>query len=147
MNAKTYLRQIKWCEIKIDQRKIQLHSMGGNYTYIQGLDYSRDRVQTSPQDAMAEKVVRELSRMEKRRNEILQLIAGFEDLRNKIINQIQGMDRAEHGQLLFKIYVEHKDLLIVSREMGYAYQSIANMHGQALQAFAAKYLDNEKPLE
>lgn len=141
MTAKTYLRKIKWNEIKIQERKFQLRSVSGNYNYMQGIDYSRDKVQTSPHDTLGDMVARELDKQDNLAAEILLAIRRFEDERNLIIGQLQDMDRPEHCALLFKIYVEHKDLFVAAQELNYAYQTVANMHGQALQAFSEKYAE------
>lgn len=141
MTAKTYLRQIKWYEIKIQERKIQLRGLGGSYDYIQGLDYSKDKVQTSPHDSLGDMVVRELDRNKSLAAKVIALIGRFERQRDLIIGQIQSMERPEHCALLFKVYVEHKDLLTAAQEMGYTYGSTANLHGDALNAFARQYME------
>ena len=141
MTAKTYLRKIKWDEIKIQQRKIQLRSVGAGYNYIQGLDYSRDKVQTSPHDTLGDMVARSLDAENNLAAKIIRNIRTLEDEIDLIVDQLQAMEKPEHGTLLFKIYVEHKDLLIVAQEMNYAYQTVANMHGAALQAFSVQYAD------
>ena len=139
MTAKQYLRKVKWNEIKIQERKFQLKSVSGNYIYMQGIDYSRDKVQTSPGDSLSDMVARSLDQQHNLTAKILRNIRAFEEERNLIIDQLQNMEKPEHGTLLFKIYVEHKDLLIAAQEMSYAYQTVANMHGAALQAFEAQY--------
>lgn len=141
MTAKTYLRKIKWDEIKIQQRKVQLRSVGHGYNYIQGLDYSRDKVQTSPHDTLGDMVARSLDAENNLAAKIIRNIRTLEDEIDLIVDQLQAMEKPEHGTLLFKIYVEHKDLLIVAQEMNYAYQTVANMHGAALQAFSVQYAD------
>lgn len=145
MTAKTYLRKIAWDEIKIEQKKFHLKSLGGNYNYMQAIDYSRDKVQTSARDALGEMVVREMSKVERLRAEIMQDIARFEEDRNEIINQIQGMKQAKHAALLFKRYVEHKEFLPISIEMGYTYEYVINMHGVALREFEKQYMTKENP--
>ena len=144
MNAKTYLRKIAWDEIKMDQRKFQLKGLTGSYDYIHGIDYAKDKVQSSPHDSLADAVVRELMKLERLRQEILTDIAQYEADRDKIIRQIQDMERPEHSALLFKRYVEHKEFLPISREMGYTRDYVVNMHGIALRAFAARYLETEE---
>lgn len=145
MNAKTYLRQIKWADLKIDQKKFQLKGMVGSYNYISGIDYARDKVQTSPHDSLAEQVVRELSKIEKTRKRIIDMIGRFEEQRALIIDQIQNMEKPEHSALLFKVYVEYKDLFVTALEMDYSYRYVVNMHGLALQAFERQYLQKENP--
>ena len=141
MTAKTYLRKIKWDEIKIQQRKVQLRSVGHGYNYIQGLDYSRDKVQTSPHDTLGDMVARAMDQENNLAAKIIRNIRTLEDEIDLIVDQLQAMEKPEHGTLLFKIYVEHKDLLIVAQEMNYAYQTVANMHGAALQAFSVQYAE------
>ena len=115
--------------------------MGAGYNYIQGLDYSRDKVQTSPHDTLGDMVARSLDAENNLAAKIIRNIRTLEDEIDLIVDQLQAMEKPEHGTLLFKIYVEHKDLLIVAQEMNYAYQTVANMHGAALQAFSVQYAD------
>ena len=139
MTARTYLKKIRWNEIKIQERKIQLRGLGGSYNYMQAIDYARDKVQTSPRDSLGEMVARELDRNSHIAAEVIALIGRLERQKHEIIGQIQNMAKAEHCSLLFKIYVEHKDLLTCAQEMDYTYGSIANLHGEALTAFAMQY--------
>lgn len=141
MTVKEYLGKVKWNEIKIQERKFQLKSVQGNYNFIQGIDYSRDKVQTSPQDTLSKMVAESLDKQDNLTAEILRSIRQFEEERDLIIHQLQHMNNSVYGTMLFKLYVQHKDLLVIAQEMNYAYQTVANMHGPALQAFSVQYAD------
>lgn len=137
MTAKQYLRKIQWYEIKIEQRKFQLKGLYEDIDYLRGIDYSIDKVQTSPRDAMAEKVIR----VQQLREEIVQKIADYEAARDEIIAQIQNVSNIAHSALLFKRYVERKKFELIAVEMAYNYAYTRSIHGEALKAFAEQFAD------
>ena len=48
MTAKEYLSQIRRQDIKIGQRIRQLQQMRDRITFMPGIDYAKDRVQSTP---------------------------------------------------------------------------------------------------
>lgn len=136
MTAKTYLRRIKWNEIKIEQKKFQLRGLGENIDYLHAIDYSKDKVQTSPRDIIGEQV----AKMTDMKIRIVREIAAFEVERDKAINQIQSMTDGRYSAILFKRYVEGKEFLTIAKETGYDFNYTRNMHGEALRAFETRFL-------
>lgn len=139
MTARTYLQKIRWNEIKIQERKFQLKSVSGGYDYISGIDYSRDKVQTSSGDSLGDMVAKALDEQNELAARIIRKIREFEEERDLIIGQLEGMHDPIYGAILFKFYVEYKDLLVIAQEMNYAYQTVANKHPEALRAFEEQY--------
>ena len=127
INAKQYLRDIKHMRRRLDrlrQRRSNLHldvSFGG-------IDYSADRVQSTPKNKLEEAMVRLSERMEALDNDIATLSLNIDDR----INSIEKLTNDTHKSILFKRYVEDKTFEEISVEMGYVYNYTCNLHGEAL---------------
>ena len=127
INAKQYLRDIKHMRRRLDrlrQRRANLHldvSFGG-------IDYSADRVQSTPKNKLEEAMVRLSERMEALDNDIATLSLNIDDR----INSIEKLTNDTHKSILFKRYVEDKTFEEISVEMGYVYNYTCNLHGEAL---------------
>lgn len=136
MKVKDYLKQIQLLDIKIDQRIKQAQNLREIAVAGKGIDYSKDKVQTSVSgDAIAESIIKYVSL----ENDINRQIDKFVDLKNKIIGQIQGLSDPTYMQLLYKRYIEYKRLELIAVEMGYTYQYTRSLHSQALQEFERTY--------
>ena len=136
MKAKEYLQQLKLLDVKIDQKLKQAGDLRQMAQATGALDYSKDRVQTSSSgDALSNAVIKYLSLEE----EIDRQIDQFVDLKNQIINQIQGLKDVNYVQILFKRYVEYKKLEVIAVEMDYTYPYVRALHGYALQEFERTY--------
>lgn len=126
-NTKEYLRDIKHMRRRLDrlrQRRSNLHldvSFGG-------IDYSADRVQSTPKNKLEEAMVRLSERMESLDNDIATLSLEIDDR----INSIEKLTNDTHRTILFKRYVEDKSFEQISIEMGYVYNYTCNLHGDAL---------------
>ena len=137
MTPKEYLMQIQKLNVLIDQRIAELDELR-HFDGVSGIDYSKDRVQTSPQgEAPFVKVIEKIMILEEQINGN---IDKFVDLKNKVIGEIQGLSNPVHIQILYKKYVEFKRLEVIAVEMNYSYDYIKHQHGYALQAFGRMYL-------
>lgn len=134
MRAKSYLERVKHLDMIIRQKKREwneLHMTAGGFT---GIDYSKDRVQTSCSgDASFTHKVHRIADLEK---EVYRLLKE----KHRIIDQIQGLKNPDYTDLLYKHYVEYKNLRRISMEMKYSYDHVRHLHGRALQSFNDKYL-------
>lgn len=134
-NTKEYLRDIKHMRRRLDrlrQRRACLHldvSFGG-------IDYSTDRVQSTPKNKLEEAMVRLSERMESLDNDIATLSLEIDDR----INSIEKLTNDTQRTILFKRYVEYKSFEQISVEMGYVYNYTCNLHGEALDELS-KYLN------
>lgn len=137
MTAKEYLHEIKKADIAIDQKQVEFDTLKRSRTYIGGMDYSEDRVQTSPNSSGFTNISDKLMDMQ---NEINIEIDRWHDIRHKKISQIQQLSKVEYTEVLFKKYVEYKSLEQISCEMGFVYNYTCNLHGQALKEFHKKFL-------
>ena len=127
-DTKEYLREIKVKRqylMRLKERRASLHldvSFGG-------IDYSADRIQSTPKNKMEEAMVRLSERMEKLDNTIAKISVEIDDR----ISSIETLCNDTHRDLLFKRYVEDKSFEQISIEMGYVYNYTCNLHGEALK--------------
>lgn len=136
MTAKEYLNQLRALDIKIDQRIKQRDELKASAGLVSGIDYSKDRVQSSPDDTLCSAVSRYLDLEE----DIDRRIDEFVNLKNTIIGQIQGLDDPRHIDVLHRRYVCFESLERICYEMHYSYKHIKRLHGWALRAFERKYM-------
>ncbi len=139
MTAKEYLQQLKRLDIAINQKTRELDDLRSKSRIVKGIDYSKDRVQTSSSgDAPFVKLIERIADLEK---EIDTEINEFVDEKHKIINQIQSLKNANHSRLLYERYVEYKSLEQICDDMKFSHAYIKHMHGDALQNFE-KFLNS-----
>lgn len=137
MKAKEYLQQLQRLDTVINQKIKEVHDLRLQAQSGGGLDYSKERVQSSPSgDAPFVKPIRRIIDLEA---EINAEIDRFVDEKHKIINQIQGLKNSDYISLLFKRYVEFKKFETIAVEMNFTYQYVLNMHGYALKEFEIAY--------
>lgn len=127
-NAKEYLNGIKYKRRQLDRfkrRRADLHldvSFGG-------IDYSADRVQSTPQNKMENAMIKLSERMAYLDRRILELSIEIDDR----LSSIESLENGTYRDILFKHYAEYKSFEQISVEMGYAYNYTCNIHGEALK--------------
>lgn len=137
MNAKEYLQNLKKLDTVIDQKIKELDNLKTMSTSIGSFDYSKDRVQTSPDgDAPFVKAIEKICELQ---DEINREIDQFVDKKHRIINQIQGLSKSKYIEVLFRRYVEYKSFETIAVEMMLSYQYVIEIHGYALQEFEITY--------
>ena len=137
MKAKEYLQRLKELDIKINQKIKELEDLKVTARSVKSIDYSTERVQSSPStDASFVKTIEKINILE---NEINAKIDEFVDEKDKIINQIQGLENSKYIEILFKRYVEFKKIEDIADEMNFTYQYARELHGYALQDFERTY--------
>jgi len=144
MKAKEYLKTLQKLDTVINQKITELGSLRVMSGSIGGIDYSKDRVQTSPSNDAP--FVRTVNRMIDLEEEINQEIDRYVDRKHEIINQIQGLQNVNYISLLYKRYVEFKNFETVASEMNFTYQYTIELHGYALQDFERTYKNQLKPI-
>lgn len=130
MTAKEYLQQIHMIDVKIGQRITQLDHMRHRVSTIGSFDYSRDRVQTSA--TSGNKQIEDLVDFER---SITAMIKHEQKVKDKIITEIQQLKDPLHVEILFRRYVEWTSFERIACAMGYSYNYICNLHGEALKEF------------
>lgn len=140
MTAKEYLLRLRKSQINAENKQKQYDKIRKSITYLEGLRYDKDRVQTSPKDSLSE-MVAELVDAE---NAVLQSLKEYNDLFNDCVDKINGLSKAEYAEILSRRYIcddkEERRFENISVAMGYSYYRTCHIHGEALQEFEDKYL-------
>lgn len=137
MTAKQYLRQLTKLELNITILTEELEERRTRLTSTAAPPLG-DKVQSSPKGDVFASMMAALADKELQRAE---LIYAYERQRDTIVEQILGMDDAVQGRVLYERYVRSKRWDLIASEMNYSIQRIFQIHGNALVAFAVKYLD------
>lgn len=134
MTAKEYLQRLESLDIKIKQKKRELEMLRTETACVNGIDYTKTRVQTSKNlGAAYESAIEKIIEIEE---EISREIKEYIHEMHKIINLIHKLKDKRYISLLYKRYVEFKQLEVIAKEMGYAYEWVRELHGQAVQSFS-----------
>lgn len=138
LTAREYLGQLAVIDTKIQQKLEELEAMKVDACSAGGIDYSKDRVQTSRSgDAIGDAVVRYTAL----NGEINREIDEFADIKHRIIKEIHSLNSNNYIKVLFKVYVQYKSIKTASDEMQMSYQYVRNIHKKALLAFEKIYPD------
>lgn len=140
MTAKEYLLQVRKTKFNAENKQKQYERIRQSITYLEGLRYDKDRVQTSPRDALSE-MMAELIDSE---SEVLQSLKEYNDIFNDCIDKINGLSKEEYVEILTRRYIcddrDERRFENISVAMGYSYYRTCHLHGEALQEFEEKYL-------
>ena len=139
LTAKQYLEQLRVLDTKINQKLRELDNLIAVATNTGAIDYSKDKVQTSSQNAQEEKICKYVDLDA----EINREIDIYVNERHKIINQIHELKNVDYITLLYKRYVEYKSLEQICVEMHFSYVYVRKMHGYALKNFEDKFLKDD----
>lgn len=137
LSAKQYLEQLKVIDTKINQKMEELDNLMINATSTGAIDYSKDRVQTSPRNTQEMKICKYVD-LDK---EINREIDEFVDIKRKVIKEIQDLNVDHYVKILFKVYVQYKTIKDTAIEIGMSYQYVRELHKKALIAFEERYSD------
>lgn len=136
LTARRYLEQIQEFDIYINQDLERLEEMKINACSTGAIDYSAERVQTSPSgDSLCKAVTNYVAF----NDEINAEIDRFSDAKEQIIKQIRGLHNARYSQVLYKVYVQYKTVKQASKEMKKCYNYTVELHNKALTAFEKTY--------
>lgn len=139
MTAKEYLGQLRILDLKIRQRAEECEDLYHRAAGFKALDYSSDKVQTSPDPDGNMALVQQAWELER---ENIRMILRFNALKHKIIGQIHSMGDPRMAELLALRYVQYlplekiADVMRKGNGQPYSYDHIRRLHGEALQKFA-----------
>lgn len=137
LTAKEYLQQIKGIDVKINLHLARLEIMKSKAIYSgNGVTKSVSQPRTS-KDGLGEKVCDIIMLTQ----EIERRIERFMRAKEKVINQITGLENAVFIQVLYKRYFEYKTWVNISSELHYSFSYIKQIHRDALSEFEAVYAD------
>lgn len=132
LSAKKYLSQLAVIDETINQDLERLSEMKESTMRAGGIDYSRDRVQTSP---VGDRLCSDVARYTAFNDEINAEIDRFIDAKEQIIKEIRQLRDVNYIQVLFKVYVQFKTIKTTAQEMKRSYNFVLDVHKKALVAF------------
>ena len=137
MHVKAYLKQIRRLDAMIELRVLEAEKWRALAESASAPRVSSDvKIQTTKKyDPMGDKVAK-LVDLER---EAQALWEAYMKKRGKIIEQIEGLDDADHIRVLRLRYIAYKPLDECAREMDYTERHTKRLHARALDAFCQKY--------
>lgn len=137
LTAKQYLEQLRVIDTKINQKMEELSDLMTAATSTGAIDYSKDRVQTSPQNAQENRICKYVDLDA----EINREIDEFVDIKHRVTKEIQELNVDYYIKILFKVYVQYKTVKDAANEIGLSYQYVRDLHKKALKAFEELHTD------
>ncbi len=137
LTAKQYLDQLIVIDTKINQKMEELADLMTAATSTGAIDYSKDRVQTSPQNAQENRICKYVDLDA----EINREIDEFVDIKHRVTKEIQELNVDYYIKILFKVYVQYKTVKDAANEIGLSYQYVRDLHKKALKAFEELHTD------
>ena len=137
LTAKQYLDQLRAIDTKINQKMEELADLMTAATSTGAIDYSKDRVQTSPQNAQENRICKYVDLDA----EINREIDEFVDIKHRVTKEIQELNVDYYIKILFKVYVQYKTVKDAANEIGLSYQYVRDLHKKALKAFEELHTD------
>jgi DNA-directed RNA polymerase specialized sigma subunit len=137
MTAKEYLNQVRDVRQAITAEIERLQQMKEMAMSIGTKELKADRVQTSIKNEGLEGTVGNYVDYE---NKILDRVAEYREFEDKIVDEIHGMNCAYKLKYIIQMkYIDMRRLEDIANEMGYTYDHVRHLHGQALEVFAKQY--------
>lgn len=137
LTAKQYLDQLRVIDTKINQKMEELADLMTAATSTGAIDYSKDRAQTSPQNAQENRICKYVDLDA----EINREIDEFVDIKHRVTKEIQELNVDYYIKILFKVYVQYKTVQDAANEIGLSYQYVRDLHKKALKAFEELHTD------
>ena len=137
LTAKQYLDQLRVIDTKINQKMEELADLMTAATSTGAIDYSKDRMQTSPQNAQENRICKYVDLDA----EINREIDEFVDIKHRVTKEIQELNVDYYIKILFKVYVQYKTVKDAANEIGLSYQYVRDLHKKALKAFEELHTD------
>lgn len=132
LSAEKYLSQLEIIDMQINQDIERLEEMKADAMSTGGIDYSRDRVQTSK---VGDRLCSDIARYTDFDEKINAEIDRFVDAKEQIIREIRELRDVNYIQVLYKVYVQFKTVKVAAQEMKKSYSHTVHLHNQALKAF------------
>ena len=103
MTAKEYLLDLRKLRRKTDNRVKQCKNIRENLMFLQGIDYGKDKIQTSAKDQLADT----MSKLLDLEAETVELIHKYEERYNEGVKRINSLSRKEYVDILTMRYLEY----------------------------------------
>jgi hypothetical protein len=130
MTVREYLGQIERLDCYIQQKQQQLAELKEMVYSLQGVDTTREKVDTSC--FFRQQSIDYFVRL---KDEIEQKVCEFQKLKDKIITEIQQLDNLLYVNILYKRYIEFKKYWQIAEELHYSTAYIKAVSVNACKEF------------
>lgn len=135
MTTKEYLGQISRLNRMINNKLTEIAQLKDMAVSISA-PQSGERVQTTPN---FDKIGTKYAKIDEMERKIDGMVDELVDKKEKIIQQIDGMEDENTYNILFARYIEKKTFEVIATEMKYSWRQVVRLHGTALKQFEKKY--------
>lgn len=131
---KVYLKQYRAIKNEVDSLRCEIEEVKELRRSISGIDYSKDKIQTTPSDGIINSVCKQEQLEERLLKKINEGIARLDDISKCIDLMEDPYERAilRYKYFTFMTWDEISDKMLISRTKA------ISMHGIALKNFAVK---------
>lgn len=136
LSAREYLEQLEVLNIQINDDIAILSAMKTDMCNMSGIDYSRDKVQTS---SVGDQMCKDIVKYTMFDQHINDEIDRYVNAKKQIIQEIRGLRDKNDIQILTKVYVQYKTVRDAADEMGKSYSHTILLHKKALEKFERTY--------
>ena len=131
MEAREELKKLKTLAKVIEIIKGEIVVQRLDIERPRGTRYDRQRVQSTPEDHLAERI----EAIAKKERELKAILLDSELQRKKIIARICRLKDPRHIDILTKVYVEFKSIDQAAEEMGYSIDHAKRLHSAAVSEY------------
>lgn len=136
VSAAKYLGQLERQRTRLDMDMERLEQMRSDVYGASGLNYSRERVQASPdKDQQSATLVRLLDFQALVDEEI----KAYSRLEDEITARIDALSGTQEKMLLFKVYVQFKTVRQAAEELYVSRSYAYKVHNRAIKEFESMY--------
>lgn len=131
MTTKEYLKQVYNINKIIDANLIQLSELRKKIGFINGIDYSKDKIQSGHGNSLENSIVK-LADLERKIDSKIDYFVG---LKTKIECEIGALPETNERMVLTYRYLCFLSWEEIAVKMGYSYRNIHRVHAKALKDF------------
>ena len=142
MTAKEYLSKIRIYRKTVEVYAERIEELYHDASGLKAIAYDKERVQVSPDN----KLEAAFEQIDAEAEKYVKAKIKYEREFRKREEQIAGMDRPDHAEILRLRYIEtdadgrQLTLEQIACIMRLSFHRVAHLHGEALEAFRRKYL-------
>ena len=134
MIAREYLSEVQRLQTIIEQKQERIKEIRESASTVRAVRFDLEKVQGGGHtDRIGEAVAKIVDLETEVENDMMNLLYR----QHEIVNQIQKVDNPNHMKILYKRYIEGKNLQTIADEIFLTYQYVLELHGKALKAFEA----------
>lgn len=133
--AKAYLYRLKTLNDAIERSLRRLEKIRADMFGMSGMDYSKDRVQVSPEDRLSATMAEYVDLDAK----INRMIDRYVDLKREVMHRIRGMENKTHREILFRKFVKFQSVREIAAAMKKSESWIFEKQAEAIKNFKTQY--------